>query len=201
MSANDSYKKWIVLDIDGTLSMTIDPEEYHDLDNNTKKYFNKITYHPFENKDFTKDAWVMSRPYLKVFLDYCFEHYRVGVWSIGQPGYVNAIVKHLFEGYEPEFVYNFTNCHRESNPVRFLKRLSDSPAMDGLIIEDSIEVIDIKDKHVIIQRFDMYLPDSTDLSDPFDSDEVDDIMDFDILLYDDCLLKIIDILNKMDRKN
>ncbi|GAG20380.1 unnamed protein product, partial [marine sediment metagenome] len=151
-----------VLDIDGTLSLTVDDDEYNDLGEDIKKYFSKITYKPFENKDITSDAWVMKRPYLDDFLDYIFEHFNVGVWSIGQPGYVNEIVKYLLfdQGHQPAFIYNFTNCHRCYDPIRFTKPLNKCPSKGyGIIIEDQLDVISEGDEYILIPEFDIIYDD------------------------------------------
>ena len=200
---NERNEKWIVLDIDGTLSMTIDTDEYNSLESNIQKYFSKIVYEPYQNKDITREAWVMPRPHLSEFLNYCFEHYHVGIWSIGQPSYVSAVVKYLFTDYEPIFIYNFTNCERNfKDGIRFTKPLSKSPAKGGIIIEDNLDVVDHLDKHIIIQSFDLYCSNSDDNSDDnisedniFDEHSIEyNQGDFDILINDDCLISLIHLL-------
>ncbi len=191
---SDKKDKWIVFDIDGTLSVTLDTDDYNSLKLSQKRYFNKIVYRPFENRDIFKEAWVMTRPHLSELLNYCFNNYRVGVWSIGQPGYVEVITKYLFGDHKPEFVYNFTHCPREYNPIRFSKPLSESPAIGGIIIEDSQEVVDSKDKSLIIKRFSIY--DEKSLSESDDT-SLESVIDFNILLNDTCLVDLIDILSKI----
>jgi hypothetical protein len=185
--------EWIVFDIDGTLSVTLDTDDYNSLNLSQKRYFNKIVYRPFEKRDIFKEAWVMARTNLSELLNYCFNNYRVGVWSIGQPGYVDVVTNHLFGNYKPEFVYNFKHCYREYNPIRFSKPLSKSPAIGGIIIEDSQEVVDSQDKSFIIERFNIY--DEKSLSESDDT-SLEDVIDFNILLNDNCLVDLIDILSK-----
>ena len=149
--------QWIILDIDGTLSLTIDEDEYQDLSEDIQQCFNKIIYKKYENKDITSDAWVMIRPYLDEFMDFIFKHFNVGVWSIGQPGYVNTMVNHLFKskGYQPLFVNNFTHCRRCYDPIRFTKPLEESPGKGGLIIDDNQDVVSEGDDYIIVSEFDM----------------------------------------------
>lgn len=48
------------------------------------------------------------RPHLEEFLKFCFEYFRVvSVWSAGQRGYVEAVVRHIFMGVQdPDFVFS-----------------------------------------------------------------------------------------------
>jgi len=189
-------KLWIVFDIDGTLSTTIDHDEYNSLTESDKEYFSSIQYKQFENRDIIKEAWVMPRPHLKELLNFCFEHFRVGVWSVGQPGYVDSIVQHLFKDNGPEFIYNFTHCSREYNPIRIYKPLLNSPAKGGYIIEDSPECIDTNDRSIIIDRFDITCYDFNDNSDLDDNSDLEDI-NLDDLIGDDTLLVLMNTLSKI----
>jgi hypothetical protein len=155
MKKSKDKDKWIVFDIDGTLSITVDPEEYWEIDASFKGHFDKITYRPLEKHPDTKSVWVMKRPYIDCLFNYVFKHYKVGVWSMGQPDYVNTMVKHLFGSYQPDFIYNFTNCTREYNPIRLYKPLSDSPASGGYIVDDQPNVTDPSDNSVIVPTFDI----------------------------------------------
>ena len=191
-------KKWVVFDIDGTLSMTIDPEEYDLLGSELQEYFVPITYKPFERRNITRTAWVMMRPHLDKLLEFVFNNFRVGIWSIGQPGYVTAMTKLLFGKYkyEPEFVYNFTHCVREYDPLRFYKPLSQSPAKGGgIIIDDNPTVIDQEDKSIMVQRFDLY-NEVSEGSDNLDVSE-DEMVDPILLIGDDCLIRLIDKLSEV----
>lgn len=91
----------------------------------------------------TENIWVHKRPGFDLFLNQCFRHMKVGVWSRGQPGYVNAVVK-LFPQ-EPLFVYNFTHCDRHKGHV--FKRLNNIP-YDGkiLMIDDRPDILESSDK-------------------------------------------------------
>ena len=150
---NSSIKRWIVLDIDGTLSMTVDQDEYLEMDVSTSHHFEKISYGG--SRGGVEIAWVMIRPNLKYFLDYCFKNFKVGVWSMGQPKYVKSMVKHLFGSHDPVFVYDFRNCRRVHYPeIKITKPLNESPAKGGHIIEDDPRSIHRGDNNIIIPRFD-----------------------------------------------
>lgn len=76
--------------------------------------------------------WVHKRPGFEMFLKMCFDISTVGVWSMGQPGYVEAIVS-LFPQ-RPKFVYNWCNCDRE--PGKIFKRLDSIPYEGKIIMID-----------------------------------------------------------------
>ena len=59
--------------------------------------------------------WINKRPGFEKILEKCFEIGTVGVWSMGQPGYVESVVK-LFPK-KPDFIYNWTNCDRDGSHI------------------------------------------------------------------------------------
>lgn len=77
--------------------------------------------------------WVHKRPGFDKFLEACFNSSVVGVWSMGQPGYVNAVVN-LFPQ-KPAFIYNWCNCDRAQGKI--FKRLNNIPYSGRiLMVED-----------------------------------------------------------------
>jgi len=145
---------WLIFDIDGTL--------LYSCDNNNKDITltsDTINLHflSFDNTDFINIS-VIKRPGLDELLDYVTRFFNVAIWSVGQPNYVNEVVKILFKNKTPpKFVYNWTNCHRQflNNTVKITKPLSSTPAPKDktLIIDDSLEVIDDDDlDNVIIMK-------------------------------------------------
>ena len=36
---------------------------------------------------------IILRPYLKFFLDYCYQYFNVGYWTIGVKDYCNGVLK------------------------------------------------------------------------------------------------------------
>lgn len=83
----------IVLDLDGSLVCS----RSKNLGNGEK-----ITFMNSYGEE--EIMWVHKRPGFDMFLQTCFELSTVGVWSMGQPGYVEAVVS-LFPQ-RPTFVYN-----------------------------------------------------------------------------------------------
>ena len=94
-----------------------------------------------------ESMWIHKRPGFDMFLEKCFEHSVVGVWSMGQPGYVEEIVK-LFPQ-KPKFVYNWCNCDRE--PGRIFKRLDNIPCDGSIVmIDDKRDILQESDRVEII---------------------------------------------------
>lgn len=123
MEENNTKSKYdcIVLDLDGSLvcsrSKNLGSGE-------------KITFMNSYGEE--EIMWVHKRPGFDMFLQTCFELSTVGVWSMGQPGYVEAIVS-LFPQ-RPKFVYNWCNCDRE--PGRIFKRLDSIPYKGSIVMID-----------------------------------------------------------------
>lgn len=112
----------IVLDLDGTLVYSA---------KRPKGNAEKIEFPDMHGDPMT--LWVHKRPGFDAFLTECFKRFTVGVWSMGQPGYVNAVVN-LFPQ-KPAFVYNWCNCDR--NKGKIFKRLSNIPHSGKVVmVED-----------------------------------------------------------------
>lgn len=111
----------IVLDLDGSLVHS----SYKNYGSGVKTSFTDC-YGEISH------IWVHKRPGFDIFLDKCFEKSVVGVWSMGQPGYVDAIVN-LFPR-RPHFVYNWCNCDRK--PGRIFKRLDSIPHHGSILMID-----------------------------------------------------------------
>jgi hypothetical protein len=134
---NNSKYDCIVLDLDGTLVYASDKKK-GDAENIT---FNDMHGDPM-------NLWVHKRPGFDTFLRECFRSTStVGVWSMGQPGYVNAVVS-LFPQ-QPAFVYNWCDCDRDirrSNGIIF-KKLDNIPHNGKVImIDDSKNVLETCDR-------------------------------------------------------
>ena len=131
----------IVLDLDDTLICTSSKEK-----GGQKISFNGMDGDPME-------MWVHKRPGFDDFLRRCFQHCDVGVWSMGQPGYVNAVVN-LFP-HRPAFVYNWCNCDRANGKI--FKRLNNIPRKGRVImIDDRLDCIETCNRisTVIISKWD-----------------------------------------------
>jgi hypothetical protein len=130
-----SFSWLIVLDLDGTVVKTVDYKpsvKFNDVYQVT--FFSEI-----ENK--TKTMWVMLRRSMIDFIkSLSFNGHQIGIWSAGQPNYVNTISNLLHEltNVKLEFVYNWTHCHRHSCGKIF-KPLSECPNYHSriILIDDS----------------------------------------------------------------
>lgn len=86
------------------------------------------------------ELWVYKRPGFDIFLKKCFELTNVGVWSMGQPEYVEAIVS-LFPQ-RPSFVYNWCDCDRGNGKI--FKKLDNIPFQGNIImIDDNINALEL----------------------------------------------------------
>jgi TFIIF-interacting CTD phosphatase-like protein len=86
-----SHKKYdcIVLDLDGTLVYTSKKDKGDGV---------RMTFCNMYDED--EERWVHKRPGFEKFINHCFAVADVGVWSMAQPGYVDAVVK-LFPQNQP----------------------------------------------------------------------------------------------------
>lgn len=119
----------IVLDLDGTLVYSSDK---------CKGNGYKILFKDMHNDNM--ELFVHKRPGFDILLKRCFESVVVGVWSMGQPGYVDAVVEALFPQ-KPAFTYNWWNCDRAKGKI--FKRLNNIPYSGNiLMIDDKIDVLE-----------------------------------------------------------
>lgn len=117
----------IVLDLDGTLVYTSDINEGNG---------EEISFDDMHGDKIS--MWVHKRPGFDDFINKCFELGDVGVWSMGQPGYVNAVIKHYFPQ-SPSFIYNWCHCDRRHSYI--YKKLNNIPHLG-----ENILMIDDDDK-------------------------------------------------------
>ncbi len=74
---------------------------------------------------------IYKRPYLDRFLEFCFERFRVGVWSQSSPDYACGVVERIMASHDRlEFVWGGDRCTFVTNPymrqyywVKDLKKL------------------------------------------------------------------------------
>lgn len=111
----------ITIDLDGTLVHS---------DSKKRGQADLIVFKDIHGDD--ESLWVHKRPGFDIFLKRCFEIGDVGVWSMGQPNYVEAIIK-LFPQ-RPKFVYNFRDCDRESGKI--IKCLDNIPHTGKIVMVD-----------------------------------------------------------------
>lgn len=111
----------VTIDLDGTLVHS---------DSKKRGRADLIVFKNIHGDD--ESLWVHKRPGFDIFLKRCFEIGDVGVWSMGQPNYVDAIIK-LFPQ-RPKFVYNFRDCDRESGKI--IKCLDNIPHTGKIVMVD-----------------------------------------------------------------
>src|SRR5580692_7134853 len=102
----------IVLDLDGTLVYASEKNK-----GNAKEI--EFTDRHGE----TTKLYLHKRPGFDEFLIKCFQFASVGVFSMGQEGYVEAVIS-LFPQ-RPKFVYSWWNCDRANGKI--FKRLNNIP--------------------------------------------------------------------------
>lgn len=126
----------IVLDLDGTLVYSSEEED------------NKAINIIFKDRDGDMtELWVHKRPGFDEFLTKCFSCATVGIWSMGQPGYVKEIAS-LFPQ-QPAFIYNWCDCDR--NKGKIFKRLDNIPHQGRIVmIDDRRDILESCDRVNII---------------------------------------------------
>lgn len=142
-SSPTQVAKWIILDIDETLVRTRKNLSKNGRNNNL---FLPLTYKSMDGFD-DVTSWTQKRPGLDVFLNYCLQNFNVGIWSAGQPNYVNTVVQNLFQDFEiqPQFIYNWMDCMKEKGHVRKPLAWTKCPLDITLLIENNDENVSVQD--------------------------------------------------------
>lgn len=94
-----SEPKLVILDLDETLVYASEGHLGYD--------------HDFEAGHYL----VYKRPYLREFIAFCFEHFRVAVWTSSSEDYAQIVVESIFKQEEQlEFVWARRKCVRRYDP-------------------------------------------------------------------------------------
>ena len=99
-------RKLLILDIDGTM---IFAEEKVQL-----THMQIEEQHHFELDEGSILVW--KRPGIDEFLEWCFEHYDIGIWSASGSEYVHSIITHIMEDHlrsKIKFIWTSTRCTRK----------------------------------------------------------------------------------------
>ncbi len=80
-------RKLLILDLDETLIFASESSLEREADFKISQYF------------------VYKRPYLKSFLDFCFYHFEVAVWTTSSTLYAAEVVNNIFIQEKPQFVW------------------------------------------------------------------------------------------------
>ncbi len=122
----------IVFDLDGTLLSSSE---------RSNKDTHKISFNDMHGD--IMELFVHKRPGFDELLKKCFEISKVGIWSMGQQGYVEAVIG-LFPQ-RPIFVYNWRDCDRNSKRPKSIifKKLDNIPYIGNIImIDDKYDVLE-----------------------------------------------------------
>ena len=78
--------------------------------------------------------WAITRPYLKEFLIFCFNHFKiVAVWSAGRYKYVHATVEAIFKDIAmPHIIYTWDDCDKSGKGIfkPLEQMIANEPGMD-----------------------------------------------------------------------
>jgi Dullard-like phosphatase family protein len=94
-------EKLLILDIDETLLYAVESQLEYEHDFVAEQYF------------------VYLRPYLQEFIDFCFEHFQVAVWTSSNEWYAQFIIEKLFNEKNLEFVWSRERCVRKFNSEEY----------------------------------------------------------------------------------
>ncbi len=79
--------------------------------------------------------WSIKRPYLKEFLVFCFNHFKiVAVWSAGRYKYVHATVEAIFKDITmPHIIYTWDDCEKSNSGIfkPLEKMIKNEPGMSN----------------------------------------------------------------------
>lgn len=119
---NHTYhkRKLIVLDLDETLIHSVQQSNDNQILDNTDMS-NVETYETdFSWSHATVSYKVYVRPYVKEFLDFCFENFDVGVWTAATQDYADKIVPLVFKHRVPIFVFTRERCTTKTDNRDYL---------------------------------------------------------------------------------
>lgn len=151
----------IVLDIDQTLvhtsDKTLDLELLSKLDDDIKIDIRQKLYSMNfidvidKNEEFhsiSSNFSGMYRPYLKEFLEFCFDYFEnVIIWSAGKKKYVDKLCQFMFPlKKKPLVIYTFSDCFFDGDYVsKPLEKLYKDPKTKGMLNEKNTFHIDDRD--------------------------------------------------------
>lgn len=83
-----------------------------------KKTEISVRFYRFQLRD-GDFVWGIKRPHIDKFLDFCFSHFIVGIWSAGGKEYVEKVCAALFAGkkYKPAFIFSRPQCDEVTDEV------------------------------------------------------------------------------------
>lgn len=165
-----TQKLVLILDIDNTILHSINkahidllhvPKFEHVFEiNDYDKKFQKITYLSFE------------RPGLQPFLEFCFKHFTVGIWTAANKHYATQVLQECFlnKGFTPQFMLTYSHTEYskfEHGGLKNIQYILDNVEIIGLpegitgediiIIDDNLSVKHTNgDKCILLPSFYVY---------------------------------------------
>lgn len=104
--------KLLILDLDETLIKSYVIFEEKEKEENKEESARDF----FTTKDETFKYKVYKRPLLKGFLEYCFNNFKVGIWSASDIRYINCILDGILTKEQKEklhCIYSFDQCTKK----------------------------------------------------------------------------------------
>lgn len=140
-------KPILIVDLDNTLLHSINKSHVDMLHiskfdhvfeiNDYDQRFQKITYLSFE------------RPGLTTFLEFCFKHFTVGVWTAANKNYATQIIQECFinKGFHPHFLFTNTETelskftHGGMKDINYLLEHQNLPLDTDVVIVDDNSLV------------------------------------------------------------
>ena len=107
-------RKLLILDVDGTMIFAEEKADLIDIQVEQQ--------HHFELEDCSVLVW--KRPGIDEFLEWCFEHYDIGIWSAAGSEYIHSVLTYIIPDHlrsKIKFIWTSRRCTR-----RYQQRLLDT---------------------------------------------------------------------------
>jgi hypothetical protein len=111
----------IVLDLDSTLIQTVPEHVAQTLMKRSPRSVNYRVLQVFLPQ--SQPIYVVLRPYVYYFIEWCLRRYKVGIWSAGTDQYVHSVISQCFGDYEFAFVLSRSHYHASSQQYGTFKDL------------------------------------------------------------------------------
>lgn len=105
---------------------------------------------------------VYFRPHWKPFLEFCFAHFEVGVWTASNGDYADFVFQKMGYRDQLKFLYHREHCmEREVSTgfitdIRYIKDLqsiTDYPLENIIMLDDTPQYVDPSDNVLMIDEF------------------------------------------------
>jgi len=182
--------EYVVLDLDETLVTSINDTVYSNI-----KSFAPIN----PNMIYEKEYFFYKRPYLDEFLDFIFSNFKVIIWTAAAKDYALFIIDNIIGPRKIEYILFDYHCQKcgdiYENNIKFLECISDYFNVKDFDPSKAILIDDLKERKDG-QENNTYI-----ISPPFKLSNVNDQDEFDDIMKDTELLKLVDYLKTKYQKN